>query len=335
MKNDYYQILGVDKNASQGEIKKAYRKLALDCHPDKNPGDSQAEDRFKEISNAYGVLSDSKKRAQYDSVGTYAHGSFFDEFDIFNSMESMFDDFFGHKKSRKRQENNLFVELLLSFEEAVLGCEKEIIVSKQKICDVCAGLGADPKGGLTDCHRCHGKGQIEQRQGFVQFAFTCDKCNGAGKLIKNKCHACKGAGNEVIERKLKISVPKGVNDQSQLRVSNEGNISKDLVGDLIVCIKVKPSEKFYRDGYDLYSNAFIDYALAALGGNLTIQTIHGPQKVNVPAGVQFNDKVKIEKAGVPYLDGSGIGDHYSIVKLKVPKKLSNYQKKLLKDLLNS
>ncbi len=343
-KRDYYEVLGVERGVSLDEIKKAYRKLALKYHPDKNPGDPTAEERFKEAAEAYGVLSDEEKRARYDRyghAGTAGMGGFdpnqFADFgDILGDLFG-FGDFFGasrRRTTRPARGNDLRYDLELEFNDAVFGKEVTLDVPRVVTCKTCKGSGAKPGTQPVTCTGCGGRGQIRYSQGFFAVARTCPQCGGAGKVIKDPCTTCTGAGRVREEKKISVKIPAGVDDGSRLRVAAEGEAGYNggPPGDLYVFISVKTHPTFTRRDYDIHSEQGISLTQAALGGEVKTQTIDGEETLKVPPGTQPNQVFRLRGQGVPYIDGNGRGDHYVHVAVRIPTTLTEEQRRLLEQL---
>jgi molecular chaperone DnaJ len=346
-KRDYYEVLGVERGSNLDEIKKAYRKLALKLHPDKNPGDPTAEEKFKEAAEAYGVLSDEEKRARYDRyghAGTAGMGGFdpsqFSDFgDILGDLFG-FGDLFGASRKRSTRPargNDLRYDLELDFNDAVFGKEVSLDVPRVMACKTCKGSGAKPGTSPVTCSGCGGRGQIRYSQGFFAVARTCPQCGGAGKVIKDPCATCNGAGRVREERKISVKIPAGVDDGSRLRIAAEGEAGYNggPSGDLYVFISVKPHPKFTRRDYDIHSEQSISVTQAALGGEVKTAVIDGEESLKVPAGTQPNQVFRLRGKGVPFLDGNGRGDHYVHVAVRIPTALSDEQRHLLEQLAAS
>jgi molecular chaperone DnaJ len=356
MPSDYYDTLGVSKSSSADEIKKAYRKLAVKYHPDKNPGDKAAEDKFKEISQAYEVLSDPKKRSQYDQFGHAAFtsrggggagasgmGGFHDPFDIFSQVfggsgGSIFDDLFGGGSSRRsssspREGSDLRYDIEIDFEDAVYGADKKIKIPRMDTCSTCKGSGCAPGSSKSTCTRCGGSGQISMAQGFFNIRQSCPTCNGTGQMIKTPCKKCGGDGRMRVEKTLQIHIPPGVDTGSRLRVAGEGEggYRGGRSGDLYVVIHVKPHDIFLRDGNDILCEVPIDFPTAALGGVVEVPTVSGKTKMKIPEGTQNGAVLRIKGKGVPSLRGGHRGDQHVKIFVEVPKNLNKDQKKLLKE----
>ncbi len=359
MGKDYYKSLGVEKNASSDEIKSAYRKLAKKYHPDVNPGDKNAEAKFKEVSEAYAVLSDPQKRATYDHLGSSAfdgsqgsayNAADFDFSEIFKSafgggfggFEDLFGDFFGGSSSRNNSAvrgSNVFAQVQIDLLEAIFGCKKIINVSLDCMCDNCRGTGAKPGTFPENCRKCGGSGRIHiQRQSMfgsisIQMS-TCNVCNGTGKVIREKCQKCRGAGTIRQEKKLEIDIPKGIANDQTIRISNKGGAGKNggPNGDLLVTVYVKPHKYFIRKGDDLYLDVPIEFIQAVLGDEIEIQTVYGPEKIKIKPGTQSGTVFTLKNKGVPNVQNNRIiGNLILKLNVHVPTNVSDRQKKLLKE----
>ena len=340
-RRDYYEVLSVARAASIDDIKKAYRKLAVKYHPDKNPGDPEAEERFKEAAEAYGVLSDDEKRARYDRFGHSAPGmggfdpnQFADFGDILGDLFG-FGDFFGgggrKRGSRAARGNDLRYDLSIEFEEAVFGKEVNFTVPRVVTCDVCTGNGAKPGTQPVTCTGCAGRGQIRYSQGFFAVARTCPQCGGAGRVIKDPCASCNGAGRVREEKQLSVKIPAGVDDGTRLRVGGEGEggVNGGPAGDLYVFISVQEHARFQRRDYDIHSEQSISMTQAALGAELQTDTIDGPETLKIASGTQPGQVFRLRSKGVQFLQGSGRGDHYVHISVRVPTALTDEQRDLL------
>ncbi|PKR85121.1 molecular chaperone DnaJ [Heyndrickxia camelliae] len=346
-KRDYYEVLGLEKNASKDEIKKAYRKLSKQYHPDINKA-PDAADKFKEVKEAYEVLSDDNKRAHYDQFGhtdpNQGFGGFggASDFGGFGGFEDIFSTFFGGGGRRRdpnapRQGANLQYTMTLSFEDAVFGKETEIEIPREEECDTCHGSGAKPGTKPETCPHCHGSGQLNTEQntpfGKIVNRRVCNYCNGTGQLIKDKCRTCGGSGKVKKRRKINVKIPAGIDDGQQLRVSGQGEpgINGGPSGDLYVVFHVRDHEFFERDGDDIYCEVPITFTQAALGDEIEVPTLHGKVKLKVPAGTQTGTKFRLRGKGVPNVRGYGVGDQNIHVKVVTPTKLTDKQKQLLRE----
>ncbi len=341
-KRDYYESLGVDRTASREEIKAAYRKLAVKYHPDRNPGDKEAEERFKEAAEAYAVLSDADKRAQYDRFGEAGLGgqpfsgfdaSIFGDFsDILGNLFG-FEGFFGGGRRRTGPErgSDLRTTIAVSFTDMAVGVERQLTVPREENCEACGGSGAAPGAKTETCRSCGGRGQVRVSQGFFTMVRTCPQCGGSGKVVSNPCKECRGAGRVERERKLKVNVPAGVEDSTRLRIVGEGEagVRGGPPGDLYVVVRVEPHDLFIRDGADLHLEEEISAFVAALGAELEVPTLDGEEKLKVPAGAQPGDTVVLRGKGLPRMRRSGKGDLVVHLKVTVPRKLSTKQRELL------
>ena len=347
MQQDYYEILGVAKNADQDTIKKAYRKLAMQFHPDKNPGNSEAEEKFKKAAEAYEILGNPEKRAKYDQFGHSAFRGgmgggqqFHDMEDIFAQFGDIFGDFFGggassrRRKDGPRQGSNLRYVLDIDFKESIEGLEKEIKYNVEDNCGACNGSGSEKGHDTKTCTDCRGSGQVVRMQGFFSVASTCGTCRGSGKIITHPCKKCKGSGRSQIERKLKVKVPPGVDTGTRLRLTGEGEggYRGGPSGDLYVEIRVKEDSLFTRRGDDLYGQVKISYTQAALGAKLELDTFRGKETLDIAAGTQPGELVTLAGKGAPSLRGYGRGDMHFQVVVDIPKKLNKEEEKLLKEI---
>ncbi len=341
---DYYEVLGVPRNASEQEVKSAYRKLALKHHPDRNPGDKQAEERFKEAAEAYGVLGDPDKRRRYDTYGhagvSGAGGGGFDP-TIFADFSDILGDFFGFgdvfgsRRRGPRRGQDLRYNLELPFEEAAFGTETQIKIPRTESCSTCHGSGAAPGTRPVTCPTCRGAGQVTFQQGFFSVARTCSHCRGSGRIVEEPCKACGGNGQLAVERTLQLKIPAGVDTGSQLRISGEGEAGAQggPPGDLYVVVRVREHALFKRDGTSLFCEVPVSVPQAVLGSTLEVPTLDaGTTKVHLPEGTQSGTVLRVRGQGVPHLGGRGRGDQPVRVRVVVPKHLSSEQRRLFEQL---
>ncbi len=349
MKRDYYEVLGIDRNASKQEIKSAYRKKAVAHHPDRNKGDKEAEEKFKEAAEAYSVLSDDDKRAHYDRFGhaaTQGNGAGgFGGFDpeTFGDFSDILGDFFGFgdifgggrsRRSRAARGNDLRYDLTVEFEEAVFGFSPKIKVKKAELCHDCNGTGADPAHGTETCTACGGQGQIRFQQGFFTVSRTCSACQGKGKVVKSPCKTCHGAGRTQKDKVLEIKLPAGVETGNRLRVTGEGEpgFEGGPPGDLYVFITVKEHPFFKRKGEHIHCEIAVTITQAALGSLVKVPTLQGEEKLRIPEGTQSGTVFRFKGRGAAVINGRGKGDQYIKVIVKIPDNLSEKQRKLLEEL---
>ncbi len=362
MAKDLYEILGVKKDATDAEIKAAYRKSALKFHPDKHKGDKDAETKFKEINQAYEILSDKKKRQQYDAFGAggsgapggggfYQSGGGFPggmgfDFSSFTDGSSgfadIFESFFGggttsRGRSKKRgptRGNDIEAGIKISFEEAVFGCEKELEIVKSDVCKHCHGEGAEPDSNIITCKTCGGTGEIRSVRNTILGQMTtsriCDECNGEGKVPEKLCSVCHGTTRVRTKERVKIRIPAGVDNGSTIRISGkgEGGVKAGTSGDLYINLQVEPSKKFVRSGYDIHSEANVPLVQAVLGGTISVPTIYGEETIKIPAGTNDGKVFKLSEKGISKLNSGGKGDHLVKVRIEIPQKLSKKEKEL-------
>ncbi len=347
-KRDYYEVLGVERGCDDQVLKGAYRRLALQFHPDRNPGDHTAEEKFKEAAEAYSVLSDPQKRAAYDrfghqgvsgaaGAGGFDGAGFPDLGDILSDVFG-FSDMFGggsrQRRNRAQRGEDLRYDLEITFEDSMRGFSADIQVPRLEECARCHGKGAEPEDGLTTCPTCRGRGEVIYQQAFLSVRRTCTQCGGRGQIIRRPCKECHGEGYLRRERKLKVNIPAGVDNGTQLRLSQEGQpgVNGGPTGDLFVVLKVAEHPIFERHEFDLHCTVPINIAQAALGASIDILTFDGLQAVKIPEGAQPEQQIKLKGLGVPHLHGSGRGDLYVHVNVHVPTKLTREQRKLFEQL---
>lgn len=344
-KRDYYEVLGVGREAGEPEIKGAYRKLALKHHPDRNPDDPHAEEKFKEASEAYSILSDSQKRAAYDRFGHAGlQGGGGPSPDAFTDFSDILGDFFGlgdmfggsggRRRGRAQRGEDVRYDLEIAFEEAIFGLSADIQVPRLEPCDRCRGNGSEPGSGPVTCPTCHGRGEVIYQQSFLSIRRTCSTCIGTGKVIRNPCNECRGQGQRQVQRKLKINIPPGVDDGTRLRLSNEGNPGPGggPPGDLYVFLKVKEHAFFERRENDLHCTIPVTVAQAALGAEIDVVTMEQPTTIRIPEGTQAGSQFRLRHKGVPVLNGGGRGDLIVHINVKVPTRLSREQRRLFEQL---
>jgi molecular chaperone DnaJ len=350
-KRDYYEVLGISREASDQEIKSAYRKLALKYHPDRNPGDHQAEERFKEAAEAYAILADAEKRGLYDRFGhagvsgaAAGAGAGFDptifaDFgDIFAGLGDMFGfgDVFGGRRRRGGPQRgaDLRYDLEISFEESYEGTETSIQIPREETCESCKGSGAAAGSSPETCSQCRGTGQLRYQQGFLTVARPCGACRGTGRIISKPCQDCRGAGRMARDRKITVKIPPGIATGQRLRLYSEGEhgTAGGPPGDLYVVVHVQEHPVFHREGDDLYCEIPVTFPLLALGGELRVPTVKEEETVTLPSGTQTGARFKLRGKGMPNVSGRGHGDLYVVVRAQVPKKLTREQKHLLEEL---
>ena len=340
-KRDFYEILGISRNASDDDIKKAYRKQALKYHPDRNPGDKAAEEHFKEASEAYQILSDSGRRAQYDRFGHAAFGDMGGGgFDFTSSFEDLFSDVFGDffgsprgRGRRGRRGQDLRYDVELTFEEAAFGTEKTLQVPRMSSCDACAGRGAERANGIQTCSACRGTGQTSFQQGFFRIAKTCGSCNGQGTIITEPCSACNGSGSIRKVRTRTVKIPAGVDTGSRLMLRGEGELGTGggPPGDLYVVIQVKEHPLFTREGTTIICEIPLSLPQAALGVEIEVPTLDGKVKKKVPAGAQSGTVFRLRGKGLPDPSGHGRGDQLVRIIVETPRRLTPRQRELLEE----
>jgi len=348
-KRDYYEVLGLGKDAGEADIKGAYRRLARQFHPDHHPDDPTAEDKFKEASEAYSVLSDPQKRATYDRFGHaglqnaggpggFTPGSFAEFNDIFGSFFD-FSELFGggsgsRRRSRAQRGEDVRYDLEIAFEEAVFGMNAEIQVPRMEVCDHCKGSGAEPGTMPSTCPTCKGRGEVLYQQSFLSIRRPCNTCGGAGRIVRNPCNQCRGQGYRQVQRKLKINIPAGVDDGTRMRLANEGQpgANNGPPGDLYVFLKVKAHPFFERHENDLHCTIPLNVAQAALGCEIDVPTLDEPQRLKIPEGTQNGAQFRLRHKGVPILNSNGRGDLHVHIDVRIPSRLTREQKKLLEQL---
>ena len=355
-KRDYYEVLGVSKTATEAEIKKAYRKLAMKYHPDYNPGDKEAEEKFKEINEAHEVLSDPEKRQRYDQYGfagvdpNYGagqgggFGGGFGGVDLGDIFGDIFGGGFGGfgggsaraNPNAPRKGQDIRVRITLSFDEAVHGCKKNITITRQQQCTECNGTGAAPGTSPETCPDCGGRGYTIRQQrtpfGVMQSQQPCTRCGGKGKIIKNPCKVCHGSGRVATKKTLEVNIPMGIDDDQSfaLRGMGDAGANGGPAGDVIVMVTVRPDDLFQRDGYDVWVTVPITFSQAVLGDNVTVPTIDGKVEYTVPEGTQSGTTFRLRGKGIQYLNGRGRGDMYVKCDVEIPKKLNKTQREALK-----
>ncbi|MDR0579671.1 MAG: molecular chaperone DnaJ [Campylobacteraceae bacterium] len=349
---EYYEILEVNKNADNETIKKAYRKLALKYHPDRNQGDKKAEEKFKQINEAYQVLSDANKREIYDRYGKngldrqgFSHFSEQNYEDIMGDLGSIFESVFGRnfgfgggtqsKRGSERYQLDIETDMLLEFNEAIFGCKKEVNFTYKSPCKECSGTGSEDKK-LGECPECKGKGQVFYRQGFMTFSQTCQRCKGSGQIIKNPCKKCKGKAYEELKENVIVDIPEGIDNNNRIRVAKKGNIASDNSrGDLYIFVRVKEDDLFIRDGQNIYIEVPIFFTQAILGETITIPAIRGTKELKLSQSTQDKQQFVFKNEGVKDLRTKQLGSFIAQVSIKYPKSLNDEQKEMLKKLQES
>jgi molecular chaperone DnaJ len=344
-KADYYDVLGVPRDAEQNAIKNAFRKLAMKYHPDKNPNDPSAEHKFKEINEAYSVLSNDDRRAQYDRFGHAAFenggvpggftgGSFEDIFSRFGDIGDMLGELFGRQGGGgrgPRRGSDLQIGVRISFEEAVTGKKTDVTYDRHDVCDTCTGSGAKPGTRPQKCKTCGGQGRIARQQGFFMVQTTCPVCQGSGETVKDKCGDCSGHGVKRVQLTLAVKIPAGIDDGMRMRVPSEGETGGPggQRGDLHILVQVGAHAYFKRDGAHVHLQRDLSYVQASLGDELTVPTVHGEERVHVPPGTQHGTVLRLRNRGLPRLDGAVHGDQFVTLNLVVPTTLTREQVQLL------
>jgi len=348
-KRDYYEVLEVERTVTEEVVKRSYRKLAVKYHPDKNPGDQEAEDRFKELGEAYDVLMDPQKRAAYDRYGHAAFqqggmggggGGFHDPFDLFREVfgagggsGGIFDHFFGggDSGSGRQRGSDLRYDMQITLEEAAFGAEKEIEIRKLDACETCDGSGAQKGSKAVTCPTCRGRGQVVASRGFFQVAQTCPQCHGSGQIIDKPCRSCQGDGRMEKTSRVKIKIPPGIDSDSRLRSSGggEAGLRGSQPGDLYVVIHIKEHDVFVRDGMDLHCEVPLPFTIAALGGEIRVPTLQGAVNLKIPAGTQGGAIFRVRSQGMPALQSAARGDILTRVQVEVPTRLNHEQREAL------
>ncbi|MCI8979363.1 MAG: molecular chaperone DnaJ [Clostridia bacterium] len=349
-KRDYYEVLGVQKSASDDEIKKAFRKMSKKYHPDLNPGNKEAEEKFKEVNEAYQVLSDSDKKSKYDQFGHAGvdpnfgagggyGGAGFDFGDIFGDIFGGFGGGFGGgRRNGPRRGNDIRRVIDISFEEAAFGCTKKMNIQTQEKCDECGGTGAKKGTTVTTCSHCNGTGRVKTQQrtilGYMTTETTCPQCNGEGKIIKEPCRECRGTGAVRRNKTIEVQIPSGIDDNQTIQLSGKGEAGSKggPNGDLLITVRVRPHDIFQRRGNDVFINMPISFVEAALGANVKVPTIDGGcVELTIPEGTQAGTRFRMKGKGIPYLRSKSRGDQYVTVEIEIPRNLTQKQKELLKD----
>lgn len=336
MPRDYYQLLGVSRDAGDGELKKAYRQLAMQYHPDRNPGDKHAEERFKEVSEAYAVLSDPDKRAQYDRFGTVGAMPGFGDTGFGTLFEDIFENFFGGgggrgRRTRAARGEDLQYELKITLEEVASGVETKIQIPRLEPCEECGGTGTAPGSRRETCDTCQGRGEVRVSHGFLMVARTCPRCQGEGQLNRHPCKACRGEGRARAERLLSVKIPAGIEDGMQLRLTGEGSggLSGGPPGDLYVLVRILEHDLFVRNGSDLYCDLPVSFPQLALGHEVEVPVLNGTAKLKIPAGSQPQQILRLRGKGMPLLRQKAHGDACYRLLLEVPPKLNAKQREAL------
>ncbi|HSR69163.1 MAG TPA: molecular chaperone DnaJ [Acidobacteriota bacterium] len=341
VKRDYYEVLGVDRNASASDIKKAYRRLALRYHPDKNKGDKVSEEKFKEAAEAYSVLSNAEKKARYDRFGHSGLGQGASNIDpdIFSDFGDIFGDFFGfdifgggrgRRGPRPRRGADLRYDLSITFQESAEGTKTKIKIPRTRACKTCDGSGADPNHGTQTCSTCQGRGQIAYQQGFFTISRTCSACQGQGQVVKEKCPDCGGLGRKREERVMEMRIPAGVASGTRLRIGGEGEAGENggPSGDLYVVVNVEEHPFFRRENDDVVCEIPVSFPQAALGADINVHTLNGEERIRIPEATQTGDTFRLRDKGFPSLNGRGRGDQVIKVRVVTPTQLSSEQREL-------
>jgi molecular chaperone DnaJ len=348
-KRDYYEILEIQRTASETEIKSSYRRLAMKFHPDRNPGDKDAEDKFKEAAEAYAVLADAEKRSLYDRFGhrgvssTTGAGAGFDpsvfaEFgdlgDILGNMFGFGDLFGGRRRGGPQRGSDLRYDMEISFDESARGSETSIQIPREENCETCKGSGAAAGSSPTTCPQCRGQGQVRFQQGFFQVARTCPQCRGTGKIVAKPCPTCRGTGRTTKERKITVKIPAGIATGQQLRLQGEGEAGSagGPAGHLYVVVHVRDHEFFRRDGNNLFCEIAVNFTTLALGGDIQVPTLDDPETVKVPEGTTTGATFRLRGKGMPDVNGHGRGDLFATVQVRTPRKLTKAQRQLIEQL---
>lgn len=342
-KRDYYEILSVSRTAGDDEIKKSYRALAKKYHPDLNPNNAEAEERFKEAAEAYEVLRDPEKRRVYDNYGHAGlegrgfHG-FSDVSDVFSSFSDLFDSFFGFSRGQQRRDgpragDDLETAIRIPFREAVFGCRREVQIEREADCAACGGKGVSPGSSVETCPTCGGRGQVAHTRGFFSIASACPQCRGTGRFVRNPCKDCHGAGRRMERKKIEVEIPAGVDHGMRVRLAGEGDAGHrgGPRGDLYVVLAVEPDRRFRREGDHVFTRISVGPAQAALGAKLKIETLDGDEEVEIEPGIQSGDTVTLEGKGIPRLRRGGRGNHLVEVEVVTPRRLSKRQEELLRE----